>query len=208
MPNEEIQRLQDDLMTMRQVMRLDKPYDAGDIPSLLLIGLGASVVVPLLEFTSWHQGMTMIVALAPGMTAFLYRYMLAKRNRVKRPALWKEYRVAAFLGVCATPLVVGWIWWSQHQFGTTREAAGASIMFCVGAVLSGFGVLDSDRRSYLSGGFFLIAFALVIPWLTPRQMAPVGAGVLAIVSLATAAFIWWQTRNDVGPRTAVSCGHD
>ena len=195
---EEIKRLQDDLTTMRQVMRLDKPYDAGDIPSLLLFGWGASVAVPLLEFTSWHQGMTIMVVLAPGMIAFLYRYMMAKRNRAKRPALWKEYRVAAFPGVCTSPLAVGWIWWNRHEFGTTREAAGASIIFCVGAVLSGFGVLDVDRRSYLFGGFFLIAFAMVIPWLTPRQIAQVGAGVLAISMFSTAAFIWWQTRNDVG----------
>ena len=198
MPNEEIQRLRVDLTTIRQVMRLDKPYDAGDIPSLLLLGLGASVAVPLLVFTSLHQGMTIMVVLAPGMIAFVYRYMMAKRNRVKRPALWKEYRLAAFLGVCTTPLAVGWILWSCHEFGTTREAAGASMIFCVGAVLSGFGVHDADRRSHLFGGIFLIAFAMAMPWLTPRQIGQVGAGVMAIVMFSTAAFIWWQTRNDVG----------
>jgi hypothetical protein len=196
MPNEEIQRLRGDLTTMRQVMRLDRPYDAGDIPSLLMLGLGGLIAVPLLELTSWHQRLTLILALLPGAIVYAHRYITVKKKRTERPALWKEYRGSLLGGILIALLAAGWMWWSQQHLSTTREAAGAPTMFCIGVVLVGFGVFDPNRRNYLFSGISLIAFAFAIPWLTPHQIAPVGAGALAFAMLSTATFIWWQTRND------------
>lgn len=48
MSHENIQRLKNDLTTIRQVMRLDKPYDAADIPALMMFGVGGMVAIPLL----------------------------------------------------------------------------------------------------------------------------------------------------------------
>lgn len=48
MPAEELKRLKDDLSMMRQAMKLDKPYDAADIPVGLLLALGGLVAIPLL----------------------------------------------------------------------------------------------------------------------------------------------------------------
>jgi hypothetical protein len=190
MPNDEIERLRNDLTTIRSVLRLDKPYDARDIPSILLMGLGALVSIPLLVFTMWHQRLTLILALMPGFMLYAHRYLTVKRSKDAHPELWREHRLGLVAGAIAFPLAIGWIWWSQTQFGTTREAPGAAVMFCIGVFMIIIGALNAMRRTYLIGGVGLAAFALVIPWLTPRQIAPVGATVLAIVSLLTAAFIW------------------
>ena len=197
MSHENIQRLKNDLTTIRQVMRLDKPYDAADIPALMMFGVGGMVAIPLLLFTTWNQQLTFILTLIPGLIVYARRYLTAKRNKVERPALWKEYRVSLVAVIFAMPLTAVWVWWSQSQFGTTREAAGAAVLFCVGAFVAGVGALDSNRRSYLPGGVCLILFALAFAWLTPRQIAPAGAAVLACAMFSTAAFIWWQTRDHV-----------
>ena len=48
MAAEELKRLKDDLSMMRQAMKLDKPYDAAEIPVLLLFAVGGAVAIPLL----------------------------------------------------------------------------------------------------------------------------------------------------------------
>ena len=198
MPNDEIERLRSDLTTIRSVMRLDKPYDTGDIPALLLVGLGALVAIPLLVFTMWHQRLTLILTLMPGLMLYAHRYLTVKRTKDERPALWREHRLGLIAGAIAAPLAIGWIWWSQIQFGTTREAPGAAVMFCIGVFLIVVGALNSMRRSCLLGGVCLAVFALAIPWMTPRQIAPIGAAVLATVSLLTAASIWWSQKDPAG----------
>ncbi len=148
---------------MRQVMRLDRPYEAADIPAMLLIAAGALVAIPLVIFTSWPHRSILIVTLIPGAIVFGRRYLAAKREKTERPGLWNEYKVAIIVGVFVTPLAVAWMWWSQQQLGTSREAAGASIMFWLGVFGTGVGALDPSRRSYLFGSIAAMAFALAIP---------------------------------------------
>lgn len=202
MPNDEIERLRSDLTTIRSVLRLEEPCDTGDIPALLLLGLGALGAIPLLVFTMWHQRLTLILMLLPGLIMYGYRYLAVKRTKDERPGLWREHRLGLIAGAIAFPLALCWIWWSQIQFGTTREAAGAAVMFCIGVFLIVVGALDSTRRSYLLSGVCLAAFALAIPWMTLRQIAPIGAAVLAVASLLTAALNWW---SHYGP---AACGND
>jgi hypothetical protein len=192
MPNDELERLRSDLTTIRSVMRLEKPCDTGDIPVLLLVGLGALGAIPLLMFTMWQQRLTLILMLLPGLIMYGYRYLSVKRTKDERPGLWREHRLGLIAGAFAVPLSLGWIWWSQIQFGTTREAPGAAVLFCIGAFLIGIGAFNSTRRSALLSGVGLAMFALAIPWMTPRQIAPIGATVLAMISLLTAALNWWS----------------
>jgi membrane protein implicated in regulation of membrane protease activity len=194
-PSEEITRLQDDLSTMRKALKLDKPYDARDIPSALLIGFGAVIALPLVEFTSWNRLLILIPALLPGFLAYLRRYVQVRQEQPERTELRKEYQLGGMAAVAFVPAAVGFLWWSQRN-GISREAAGAAIIFCIGVVLTGIGVLNTARRNYLIGGVTMIVFGVLIPMLTPQRIATVGVGLLAVVSLLTAAFLWWQTRLD------------
>ena len=128
MPNEEIKRLKDDLFTMRQAMKLDKPYDKGDILPILLIGLGALIALPLVEFTTWNRLLILMPALLPGFLAFLRRYV---QVRVKPSRTYGCGRI--HLGSMARwPSCGGhrFMWWSQRN-GISLEAVGAAIIFCV-----------------------------------------------------------------------------
>lgn len=195
MPNEDIQRLKDDLSTMRQAMKLDKPYDARDIPSALLIGVGALIALPLIEFTAWDRQLILIFALLPGLAALLLRYAEVRKTPPERTELRKELKIGGLTAVTVLPAVIGFLWWG-HQNGLSREACGAGIIFCIGVVMTGIGVLDSGRRSYLISGVGMIAFGVLIPVLTPQRIATVGTGVMAFICLLTAAYYWWQTRLD------------
>ena len=198
MANEDLKRLKDDLSTMRQAMKLDKPYDEGEILPLLLVGLGALIALPLVEFTSWDRRLILLSALLPGFLASLRRYVQVREKQPERTELLKEYKLGGMAAVTFVPAVIGFLWWSQRN-GISREAAGAAIIFCIGAVLTGIGFLDTARRNYLIGGVAMIAFGVLIPVLTPQRIATVGVGVLACVCLLTAAFLWRQTRLDAKP---------
>ena len=195
MPNEDIKRLKDDLSTMRQALKLDKPYDAKDIPSALLIGFGALIALPLVEFTAWDRQMILLFALLPGLVALLLRYAEVRRTPPERTELRKELKIGGLAAVAGVPAAFGFLWWCEWN-GISREAAGAAIIFCIGVVMTAIGVLDTSRRSYLICGAGAIAYGMLIPVLTSHRIATVGAGVLAFVCLLTAAFLWRQTRLD------------
>ena len=195
MPNEEIKRLKDDMFTMRQAMKLDNPYDKGDILPILLIGLGALIALPLVEFTTWNRLLILMPALLPGFLAFLRRYVQVQGRQPERTELRKEYKLGSMAAVAFVLAAIGFMWWSQRN-GISREAVGAAIIFCIGAVLTGIGFLDTARRNYLIGGVTMMVFGVLIPMLTPHRIATVGVGLLAVVSFLMAAFVWWQTRLD------------
>lgn len=196
MSGEEIQRLQDDLSTMRQVIKLDKPYAATDVMPLLLLGVGALLAIPLLEMRLFsNPRICLLLALSPGAALYARRYSEARRNQIHRPALWKEYKWGLAIGAVMIPASVGWIWWSQ-QFGLSREVAGAPIMFCLGIAGCVIGTVDADRRLYLLGGIGAIAFAFALPFLQPRHIATAGAVLLAVICFVAAAWIHRQTRTE------------
>ncbi len=195
MANEDLKRLKDDLSTMRQAMKLDKPYDEGEVVPLLLVGLGALIALPLVEFTSWNRQLILMPALLPGFLASLRRYVQVREKQPERTELRKEYQLGGMAALTFVPAAIGFLWWSQRN-GISREAAGAAIIFCIGTVLTGIGFLGTDRRNYLLGGVAMIVFGVLIPLLTPQRIATVGVGMLAVVSLLMAAIVWRQTRLD------------
>lgn len=197
MSNEDINRLKDDLSTMRQALKLDKPYDAKDIPSALLVGAGALVALPLIEFTTWNRQLILILALLPGAWAYLCRYLEVRKAPLERTELRKEFKIAAYAVVTVIPGAFGFLRWHEWN-GISTEAAGSAIFFCMGMVWLGIGLLDASRRSYLIGSVFVTAYAVLLPVLTPQRIATVGVGILASVCFLTAAFLWWQTRLDAG----------
>lgn len=195
MAHEDINRLKEDLSTIRQALKLDKPYDAKDIPSALLVGAGALVALPLVEFTSWNRQLILILALLPGIVAYWRRYVEVQKAPPERTELRKEFKIAGLAVVTVIPGAISFLWWHQWN-GISTVAAGSAILFCMGMVWLGIGLLDATRRSYLIGSVFTIAYAVLLPMLTPQRIATVGVGVLALVCLLTAAFIWRQTRLD------------
>ena len=195
MDTEELKRLKDDLSTMRQAMKLDKPYDAADIPVCLLVALGGLVAIALFWWQVWQPRSVLVVAMAPAVGWYIWRHSLAKKNQAERPNLWTEYRWSMFVAVGVAIAAPAWIWWCRRQ-GITHQAAGAGIIFCMGLVALGIGLMVPSRRSYLFGAVSVIVFAFAYPSMSQATMPFAGATLLIVMGFGTAAILWWQTRGD------------
>ena len=194
MPTDEIQRIQNDLTTIRQAITNDKPYDRGDILPSVVIGVGALIAIPMLQFLS--PRICVLLGIAPGVALWFARYFQARNQQAIRPVLWSEYKWGLVAVAVITPAIIGWIWYSQ-QFGTSRVAVGSLVLFCLGIAGCLIGFIDSNRRTYLLGGITTLIFGVLIPTLDPNQIPIGGLIVLAIVGFGTAAMVWWMTRGEL-----------
>lgn len=136
--------------------------------------------------------------MAPAVGWYIRRLTLAKKGQAERPNLWTEYRWSLFAAVGIAIAAPAWIWWCRRQ-GMTHEAAGAGIVFSVGLVLLGIGLMVPSRRGYLLGGIAVVAFGFAMPALSPTTIPFAGAALAIVVGLGVAAFLWWQTRDDSTP---------
>lgn len=193
MSTDEIQKIQDDLATIRQAVTKDKPYDRADIFPLLVLAVGALIAILMLQ-TRISPRLCFLVGMAPGFVCWCVRYFQTRNQRAVRPGLWAEYKWSLVAGAIMIPALVGWMWWSQ-QFGTSRIAVGAAVMFCIGIAACLIGFIDPNRRTYLPAGITVIIFAVLLPTLGPKQIPIAGFVFLAILGFGGAAMIWWMTRG-------------
>ena len=200
MPTDEIQRIQNDLTTIRQAITKDKPYDRADIFSSVVLGVGALMAIPMLQFLS--PRICVLLGVAPGMALWFARYLQTRKQQQVRPNLWAEYKWGLVAVAVITPAIIGWMWWSQ-QFGASRMAVGSFALFCIGIAGCLIGFIDSNRRTYLLGGIITLGFGILMPTLGPNQIPIVGLIFVAMVGLGNAAMVWWITQGgleDASPR--------
>ena len=194
MPTDEIQRIQNDLTTIRQAMTKDKPYDRADIFSSVVLGMGALIAIPMLQFVS--PRICVLLGVAPGMALWFARYLQTRKQQTIRPVLWSEYKWSLVAVAIIIPASTGWIWWSQ-QFGASRMAVGSAVLFCLGIAGCMIGFIDSNRRTYLLGGIITLGFGILMPTLAPNQIPIVGLILVAMVGLGNAAMVWWITQGEL-----------
>ena len=194
MSTDEIQRIQNDLTTIRQAITNDKPYDRGDILPSVVIGMGALIAIPMLQFLS--PRICVLLAIAPGIALWFIRYFQARNQQAVRPVLWLEYKWGLVASAVITFAIIGWIWWSQ-QFGISRVAVGSLALFSIGIAGCLTGFIDSNRRTYLLSGIITLIFGVLMPTLDQNQIPIVGLTILAIIGFGTAAMIWWMTRGEL-----------
>ena len=194
MPTDEIQRIQNDLATIRQAMTNDKPYDRADILPSVVFGMGALIAIPMLQFLS--PRICVLLGLAPGMALWFARYFQARNQQQVRPNLWAEYKWGLVAVAVIIPAIIAWMWWSQ-QFGASRMAVGSAVLFCIGIAACLIGIIDPNRRTYLLGGIITLSFGALMPTLGPKQIPFVGLIFVAIVSFGMAAMVWWMSRSEL-----------
>ena len=193
----DVERLEKDLTTFRQVLATDRPADRADILPLVVLGLGALVSIPLQSMhLLWNPRFCMLTCVAPGLMLCIKRYNTVKGQRAKRPNLWQEYRVSTIAVAFLIPAALGWIWWSE-SLGLNRSQAGAPIIFCLGIAGLIIGVIDSQRRSYAIIGVGFAMFGACLPLLTQNQIPLAGAFVMAAATFGIAVWTFFTTRDDV-----------
>lgn len=195
----ELQRIENDLATIQQVVKRDKPYSKGDIWPLLALGIGSIVSLFLLTFKVLPPRASVLLTLVPGIMLYARRYFDVHKTQAERPVLWKEYRWSAALAAILLPAAFGWLWWSQ-RFGASDGMSAAAVVFCMGIGMSFIGVMDSARRYYLITSIPLMILALSLPAIGSQglNIAYAGTAFLAITCFTNAVFIWYSTRATPG----------
>ena len=203
MSTDEIQRIEDDLATMRQAVKKDKPYERADIFPHLALGVGALIsgalisgaliTIPMLQ-SRIDSRLCVLLGMAPGLVWWCVRYFQARNQRAVRPLLWAEYKWSFVALAISLPALFGWMWWSE-RFGASRFTVGTAMLFCVGIVSCLIGLIDPIRRLCLLPGISVIIFAVLLPTLDPKQILFAGCVLLAVCSFGGAAAIWWMTRG-------------
>ena len=113
MSEENVKRLQGDLLAIRNAMQLDPPYAPSDVPMHLLMGFSGLVAMVLLEFTSWDRRLCLCLPLVPDMIAYTLRYLKVRQNRERRPVLAREYQIGMVVATVAAVATGGWMWWCR-----------------------------------------------------------------------------------------------
>ena len=204
MSTDEIRRIEDDLATMRQAVKKDKPYERADIFPHLALGVGALIsgalisgaliTIPMLQ-SRIDSRLCVLLGMAPGLVWSCVRYFQARNQRAVRPVLWAEYKWSFVALAISLPALFGWMWWSE-QFGANRFTVGTAMLFCLGIVSCLKGLNDPIRRFlWLPPGISIIIFAVLLPTLDPKQILFAGCVLLAVCSFGGAAAIWWMTRG-------------
>ena len=189
-----VKQLEDDLGTIRQAMRCDKPYARDDLPLCFLLALAGPIAFLLVQYTAIEQMWCFIIAFLPALLLFAKKYFERREQRAVRPALFREMKLSLIALGIGLPLMLIWIQFAA-RFGIPSIAVRASLAVFVGATLFLIGVLDELRRVYLIVGVLIagLGFAGVA---FPNHLPIICAILVTVSGLSSAIFIYWRLRRD------------
>lgn len=199
MSSSDLDRVAADVSTIRQAMRLDKPYTRDDVKLDLVTSLTGVLALLLVTYSPLEAKPAFLLSLLPGAAYFIRFTAQQRRRRATHPSPWKEEKLTFHALFIAMPLVLGWLAWSRLVGNVDVNSAGAAAVYFVGVALGVLGVLDPNRRRYLAGSAVLLAFGLALPSLTPHQVILGGAWALVAGGLLSAAITAIQLRGETIP---------
>jgi hypothetical protein len=197
----EIDRVRKDLETIREAAGLDLPFGWEDVwLSLAAIPLGG-ILAALGAFSPLrHARLAIIPALLLllGAAALRGRY---RQSTGRSPVRRKEYSLGLGAALLFAIIVGGFLAWAQH-LGQPIQMAGGLAVAMTGGLYAVLGATSPGRRSSFAAAVALLAYGLVIPVCSPRQVVVAGGVTMAFIGLGAAAIQASQLRKGVYERVA------
>jgi hypothetical protein len=191
---EQIERLQSDLLAMRRQLQVDPIQSPADIVLGLVGGCSGLMILGLTFLTSLNPRFCVLLSVAPIFFLYVWQYFRTQRIRDVRPARAQEYRWSAIIALVLVVASAGWFAWAR-QMDISYEAASASIMFCLGVGIVLWGILDWQRRGWVNlvCGAVLAFLGVIIPMMNSRYgMAVLGGITVALVGFASSAIAYFK----------------
>ena len=117
----ELERVTADLSSIREAMRLGKPYTRDDVNRDLVTALCGLLAVVLILFSPLHSKLAFTLGLLPGVL-YYFRFTAQQRSRrAANPSPWREEKQVLQALAIAVPLIVVWLLWSG--LGSSSEGA-------------------------------------------------------------------------------------
>lgn len=205
MSDSPLERVQQDIDTIRAALSTDFPYDRGSIA----LSLGATVcasLYTLMAVPGWDSILAIVVLVAVA-TLCIVSYVGLRRARSERgvrPRRWawaRQEALAVFTALVGLVLYVlltrliasapeGW------DFAASRRQLLYPGLFAFGVAMITLGIVRSERRSFLGWGMALAAAAIATPWLaSPAAVRAVVGAVLTVGGAVSTLTLWVQLRE-------------
>ncbi len=166
MSSSELDRLQNDLKTIRAVTGDDLPFDRWDASFMLAVG--CSMVLPAIVGAAGVQTRwVLLLAAAPFVAAVIIG--LARNYRAAHPSKScphekrKEYRLGVPIMLAVLPLLFGFRFWATSA-GAPAAVANGCVMLFLGLLLIIEGLYNSGRRAAMLPGIAAIFGGLIWPY--------------------------------------------
>ena len=194
MSSSELDRLQDDLRTIRAVTGMDLPFDRFDVRGTLIVACCAFLpaVIGMAGIESrWLLG----AAAAPFVVTVLS--LVGRNYRASHPSKAcphekrKEYRVGLLVTIAFLPLLVGFHIWATRA-GAPADVANGCVMIFLGSLLLIDGLYHSGRRSAVFPGIAAIFGGLMWPYCEYLQLWTLLWSCTGVALIGTAAVMHRQ----------------
>jgi hypothetical protein len=195
MSQADLNRLRDDLETVKRAAGVGLPFGREDVRASLWCALCGVLVSTWALLGPWEYRWVVAIPLALAALGGVRAYRRAHRERGAEPVRWREHRLAGAAALVAVPLALAYMLW-ERQVGVPRQFIGAASVFFLGVGLLIFAVLDRRRRPYAGGAIPLMAFAAAIPLCSPAQVVIAAGLCWAAGGIATAGLQAWQLRRN------------
>ncbi len=193
MSTSEMDRLQNDLKTIRAVTGDDLPFDRWDASFTLAVG--CSTVLPAIVGAAGVQTRwVLLLAAAPFVAAVIIG--LARNYRAAHPSKScphekrKEYRLGVPIMLAVAPLLFGFRFWATSA-GAPAAVANGCVMLFLGLLLIIEGLYNSGRRAAMLPGIAAIVGGCMWPYCNLYQLWTLLWSCVAI-SLAGASAIMYR----------------
>ena len=200
MSNADLDRLRNDIESIREVAGLGLPFGWEDVAlSLALAPCGVALALVGAFAPQGYARLGLLPALGVVLAGVSLRIRF-RRGTGRSPARRREYTLGLAAGLLYGTLAGAYLAWARSVGEPTRmtEALAVSLAGGLCAVLA---MTGPGRRSLFAAAATLIAYGLVLPFCSPRQVVVAGGVAVALAGLAGAAIQAWQLR-------AIGGGHE
>lgn len=197
MSEAEINRIRRDIEVIREAAGLGLPFGWEDVWLSLAVapcGLLLSAVGAWGPLGSARLAVLPLLPIVVAAGVLRYRY---RRSSGRSPVRRREYDLGLATGVLFALLAGGYLVWAR-RIGQPTGLTGGLAVAMTGGLCAVLGATSPGRRSSYAAAVVLIAYGLIIPLSTPRQIVIAGGAAMALTGLGASAILALQLRHVEG----------
>ncbi len=194
MSTSDLNRLQNDLNTIRTVTGSELPFDRWD--AALTLALGCSTALPAIVGmagvqTRWVLLLASIPFLATLLFGLVRNYRAAHPSKSCPHEKRKEYRIGVPITLVVVPLLFGFVNWATSA-GAPAAVANGCVMIFLGLSLVFQGLYNSGRRAVMLPGIAAIVGGCMWPYCNQYQLWTLLFSSVTIALVGASAIMYRQ----------------
>ncbi len=200
----DIDRVRDDLATMRQATGLGLPIGRSDVYLSLAWAVAGVPLAAWAAISPVGQAAFSVLLVVPGAAVLALSAIVAgkcRRERAGSPLRWREHRSQWIAAGILTPLFGVFLVWSIAK-GLSPETMTVTALFMAGLGMLIVPMIDRTRLFYLGWAASTMLFAITAPALGHRYLGVGVGGWLIVSGLLAAGIMSWQLRGSATTHAA------